>query len=763
MDETHNKQKAEVQARELSYNLHSLGWKAFQDLCITILSEVWGQTIQTFFDSQDGGRDGAFHGIWETFQGEFFKGTFTVQCKFTSKHDKTLKLSDLKDEFTKARRLSSRGLADNYILMTNAHLTGNNDEKMREIFEAIPGINRFAAYGSERISQIIRDSSRLRMLVPRVYGLGDLGQILDERAYVQAAEILSAVGDDLGKFVITEAFKKSAKALVEHGFVLLLGEPACGKSTIAASLAVGALDEWGCSTLKVCDADDFKTHWNPHEPKQFFWVDDAFGTTQIDWTATYGWNRLFPHIQAAIKKGAKIVFTSRDYIYRTAKNVLKESALPIMRESQVVINVQKIPIQEREQILYNHIKLGTQLQKFKSKIKSHLAEIASHKLFSPEIARRLGNSMFTRRLSITKGGLDNFVSQPLDLLLEIIRTLDAESRSALALIFMRAGILPSPIDLTEHEQQAIKLLGGTIGGIRNAINSMNESLVAQSFEGEQYFWRYKHPTIRDAFATLVSDDSELMDIYIAGSPLDKLFKEVSCGDVGIDGVRVIIPRGRYEALIKRIESFDTTKWHNAYILNNFLARRCDRNFLESFISYLPEFILQLKTGGSISFSDYTVFARFHKFGLLPELERLRAVNAIKELSVAVPDAGFLSADIRELLTSNELNEILQTVENELLPNIEDKIDEWQYEYDGDRSPEDHFYELVSALQDYKIEFEENDIVADQIDSAIEKINMIVDELMTDFYESQENDNSFNTKVKAPRRHSTRSIFDDVDR
>ncbi len=66
------------------------------------------------------------------------------------------------------------------------------------------------------------------MLVPRVYGLGDLTQILDERAYAQATEILSALGDDLAKFVITDAYRNSARALIDHGFVLLLGEPACG-------------------------------------------------------------------------------------------------------------------------------------------------------------------------------------------------------------------------------------------------------------------------------------------------------------------------------------------------------------------------------------------------------------------------------------------------------------------------------------------------------------------------------------------------------
>ena len=37
-----------IQANEINYALHSLGWKAFQNLCSTIMSEIWGQNIQTF-------------------------------------------------------------------------------------------------------------------------------------------------------------------------------------------------------------------------------------------------------------------------------------------------------------------------------------------------------------------------------------------------------------------------------------------------------------------------------------------------------------------------------------------------------------------------------------------------------------------------------------------------------------------------------------------------------------------------------------------
>ncbi|MGE4557571.1 MAG: hypothetical protein AB7D07_12195 [Desulfovibrionaceae bacterium] len=304
---------ATVQANEITYELHSLGWKAFQNLCATIVADIWGQTVQIFFDSHDGGRDGAFSGQWVTKRCETFSGSFTVQCKFTAKKDSIIKLSDLAVEFEKAERLANKGLSDNYFLFTNAKLLGTEDEKIRKKFESIPELKKCFVYGQERICKIIHESSRLRMLVPRVYGLGDLSQILDERAYEQAQEILSSRGGDFAKFIITEPFRQSAKALVEHGFVLLLGEPMCGKSTIAAALAMGALDKWGCSTIKVRDADDFVKHFNPHE-KQFFWVDDAFGPTQFDRISAINWSKTFPHINAAIHKGAKVIFTSRDYI-----------------------------------------------------------------------------------------------------------------------------------------------------------------------------------------------------------------------------------------------------------------------------------------------------------------------------------------------------------------------------------------------------------------------------------------------------------------
>lgn len=754
---------AKVQATEVCYELHTLGWKAFQNLCTTTIGEVFGQTVQSFFDSHDGGRDGAFHGTWEPNSREAFTGTFTVQCKFSAKAGKHLAVSDVKSELTKAARLAKRGLADNYLLFTNAHVSGTTDEELRETFTAISGIKRFASFGLERITQIIRESSRLRMLVPRVYGLGDLSQILDERAYAQAREILSALGDDLAKFVITDAFRRSAKALVEQGFVLLLGEPACGKSTIAAALAVGAIDEWGCSTLKVRDADEFVARSNPHEPKQFFWVDDAFGATQCDWQSVIAWNRVFPHIHAAIRRGARVVFTSRDYIYKAARRQLKESAFPVIRESQVVIHAEQLGASERDQILYNHVRLGSHTTAMKSRLKPFLPGGAAHLRFSPETARRLGSPVFTKNLVVSKSGLDDFFEHQVELLCEVIRNLDADSRTALALVFMRGGALASPVTLEEAEEQAVELMGGSRAGVREALGALDSSLLVQSLDGGSYYWRFKHPTIRDAFASLVAEDRELMDIYLTGTPLEKLFREVSCGNLGIQGVKVVVPQDRYEALIARMSFLSLARYEDREILHRFLKYRCDLEMLRLFVERNPHFISSVHVVSYLYVvSGLGVLARLHEFGLLPEEKRRAVVSDIRDLAVSTPDSGFLSDGIREMFTADEFRATLDDIRQKLIPSLDDEISHWRGNYSSDDDPESHFYELVSALKEYRETFTEDSEAARLLDEGLRSIERIVEELRSEQTQEPDSDDFRAASGASDEQDGERSVFEDVD-
>jgi hypothetical protein len=745
----------------IDFKLHTLGWKAFQDLSVTIMANIFGHDFQSFHDTHDGGRDGAFYGTWIDKQNGKKSGSFTVQCKFTSAYNEGIKVSDLNDDIEKAKRLAAKGLANHYVLFTNTKLTGNQEESLREVFENIEGIESFTAYGKERISQIILESSQLRRLVPRIYGLGDLSQILDERAGVQAKAILDSLGDDISKFVLTNAFNKSAKALVEHGFVLLLGEPACGKSTIAASLALGALDEWGCSTLKICSSEEFIKHWNPHEPNRLFWVDDAFGATQVDWNATFTWARAFPHIKAAIRDGAKVIFTSRDYIYKSAKGSLKETSLPVIQASQVVINVQDISTQEREQILYNHIKHGNQDHEYKKELEPFLEDIANNKKFTPEIARRLGDPFFTQTLNVNKFELSNFVENPVALLIEIISTLDKPNITALAVIFMRAGVLQSPIDLSEGENNALRLLGGSLDEVISALKSLKNSLTTLTYEDGQHVWRYKHPTIRDAFAQYVADDIELLEIYLTGAPLNKLFQEVACADININGLKVIVPESHFYVLINRLQSFDRSGWGNKRSLSNFLTKRCDHRFLSAYLENNPNFLDSLKVNRSILLdSDLEILTKYFEIGLLSDEKRKETVQSLHELAINDLDTQFGKDSVKMLLTQDEFSSIKSDVKDKVISNMECIIDDLSSDYDDESDPEDHFSNLSYSLGDYEGIFLEDDEICTQLSTAKDWMENEVKELYK--RRKPEHDEVYDDETHSVSEHKTdRSIFDDV--
>ena len=211
------------------------------------------------------------------------------------------------------------------------------------------------------------------------------------------------MGDNLQKLVVTEAHRKSVRAISEHKLVLLLGSPAAGKSTIGASLALGASDIWKCSTIKSTSPEHLQAHIDP-DGGQFFWIDDAWGSTQYQRELTERWNEIFPLMQGAMKKGTRFLITSRDYIWQAAKKELKLQALPVLTRSQVIINVHQLTLEEKARILYNHLKLGDQSEEFRRGVKGLLPTIARRSDFLPKSARRLGTKLFTSNLTPTAAG-----------------------------------------------------------------------------------------------------------------------------------------------------------------------------------------------------------------------------------------------------------------------------------------------------------------------------------------------------------------------
>ena len=365
-----------------------------------------------------------------------------------------------------------------------------------------------------------------------------------------------------------------------------------------------------------------------NEPSQFFWLGTtAFGVTQYE-DFCPSLNHVLPQIAAMLRKGAKIVMTSRDYIYNRARKDLKESAFPLLKESQVVIDVHDLSAGEKRQILYNHLKLGKQPRSFRSEIKPYLEDIANHPRFIPETARRLADPLFTKDLFIDPYCLRQFVENREQLLQEVLQGLDADSKAALALIYMRNDRLESPIELQPSENEALARLESDIGGCVTALQALNGSLVVLSHASDESFWRFKHPTIGDAYAEILVLSQEMLGIYIQGSAPERIIDQVTCGDVGIEKA-VVVPKTLFPLMLTKLGESSPRKsykspwlsaWGTKDALQGFLSRRCSKDFVSLYLLNNPDLLDRVSKPGLFLYavSEVRLAERLHEFGLLPE-------------------------------------------------------------------------------------------------------------------------------------------------
>lgn len=664
------------------YPLHRLGWKAFQDLCVAVAEEVLKRPVQTFLPIADAGRDGAFVGTWDSPDPR--AGTSTIQCKFTSLPDNKLVLSTLKDELDKARRLAQSGMAKDYVILTNHTVTGYSELKIRDAFMTV-GVGNCRVFHRDWIVETIRKSAKLRMLAPRLYGLGDLSGLLDERAYAQAQMILSELGDSVRRLVVTEAHRNSVRALDAHNLVVLLGAPATGKSTIGAGLAIGAMDAWQCHPIKATSPQEVSARLDP-DTAQFFWIDDAWGSTQYQRDRTEAWNQVFPLMQAAAKRGTRFLITSRDYIWNQAKDELKLQALPALKLSQVMIKIEEFTVHEKAQIAYNHLKFGDQPQSFREAVKPFLPTLSQVSGFLPEVARRLGEKIFTTNLIPTRTRLIHFFESPEEFLIDTITQLDASSKAALAVPFLVGGVARSPVD-EEPIAQAADAFGVRPAAAKEQFARLNDSLLLLASDMDGPYWKYKHPTIGDAFSRYVAKDPERLRMFLIGAKPETIAGEVICAGVELKGTPMVVPAIMLPLLIGRLSGL------SAGALKTFMSYRANAEFNRLMLQRRTDVMDGLRYFYTPIAEDMDVefLIALFRHELLTEKQRLEFVARLESGLRESADSSFLTDDgIRSLITTAEFEHLLKVGKEEVLAKLDHHAERLRNEWNSDYSPESHF-------------------------------------------------------------------------
>jgi len=610
-------------------------------MCRQILRVVLGETVVGFGGGGDGGRDGFYTGVPAgALKEQYGPSTFIVQCKHTSQKASSLVLSTIAPELPKLRALAAQHKPVTYIVLTNRRLTAESETEIRTAIRAIPGVENLLILNEEWIEGTIDAEPRLLRLVPRLYGIGDLSQILSFPLERQSRALFDALLPTLTTFVPTDSYRTAEKLLTEGGMVVLVGPPASGKSTIAANLcAVWAAQTKDLRAFKLDKAEHFTQTWSADDSRCIYWVDDIFGETTLDDELLRDWSRCLNRLDAAVRNGAMVVVGTRDYILKAAEERLKADKAQLLRDASIRVQVDNLQSPERRRILYNHVKHGDLTTATKSSLKRFLPDLAELRSFTPELARRLGHARFHRALVCNKDGLTAFFDNPVEFFAETMAALAPAEMAALTACLLHNNSLPDPVPEEHVSQDLRRAYGVDLGEVRRALERLEGTFSRRQPGPTGNTWRLHHPSMTEALQTRLRSSSAYFELYLRGAELKALLRDTST--LGSERL-VLIPQQFFPLLVDRLTGADATSEVVRY-----LVRRGSDAFLRFFERTVPdrldELLVSEATPGEPD-DAVELGCRLNELDLLTETRRESLWTSVQEAFEQSGAYGFLEVE-----------------------------------------------------------------------------------------------------------------------
>ncbi|KPL55643.1 hypothetical protein ABB55_03265 [Prosthecomicrobium hirschii] len=734
-------------------------------MCSQVCEVVLGRPVEIYREAKDGGQDAVFI----VPSGSDMPPIGTIQCKHSSEAGKALKIGDLSGEIQNVEELVKAGQAYTYAFMTNMSVDAPVAAAMRARLRAL-GVRKPHILGRQYIVRVIRSSARLRALVPQVYGLGDLTSIVDERLSEQSRALLDSWVPKLRTYVPTKAHRDAVNAISEHGVVLLLGNPASGKSAIGAIVSTIASENQDNTVLALTSPRDFEAGWNPNDPGRFFWIDDAFGSNVLREDYVQDWASAFSKLRAAINHGNRFLLTSRKHIYEAARLRLGQRNLTQFADRSAVVDVGDLTFEEKAQILYNHINFGGQSQSWRSSVKLHLAAVAAVENFLPGIAERLGDPNFTKGLVPREKSLVRFMKEPTEHLIDTVNALDDRLQAALILVYVhQAGFDPGTHD-SLAAQAVAELTGYSITKIQDCFAELRGSFLKLS--GPR--WTFAHPTISDALTEILRQKPHMMAALIRGAPIDTILNSFTCEGSPLIRDALVIQSVLDDALVARLGR-TPDEVHRNWLLFHFLSYRASEVVFAKAIKQFPDLLRRACWRTELIGNDpqLAAYCRASRLHLLPTDLRLEAADRLETAAHLSLDVSFFEQeDMLGLLPPLRLVGMGMALRTRVLPSLDKRIDEISAAADLDDEPDSHFKKLLDLLERVEAIGVDAD-AATLIDDARDQVKRSVDEIeerKRERDEEADGDTDWTYIVTQKKEDSTvssippatRSIFDDVD-
>jgi hypothetical protein len=351
------------------YRFDELGWLQFDDLCVHLF-----EPGSVRWENEAFGRVGLVEDPATLPAG--FAGLDTPALVVIA----WIRPSDLSGFVL--RELASQGLLDAPSARSVLVLT--NVDTPDTLFESTPVVRA----GPARLGALIDADPELRMRVPAMLGIRDLGDLLAPDAGERSTLDLSAATDLARVFVATGAYRQTLDVLAARRFAVITGPPEMGKTAIARMVALGRMT--GGWDAHECIRPEQLWAAFDRDRSQVFVADDAFGSTEYRSDAAERWALELPRILRAMDDRHWLIWTSRPAPLRAGlRRIQREHGLErFPQPAEVGVDATALTVDEKALILFRHAKAQAPPKEGVRLVQSYGWQIVSHPHFTPERIRR---------------------------------------------------------------------------------------------------------------------------------------------------------------------------------------------------------------------------------------------------------------------------------------------------------------------------------------------------------------------------------------
>jgi hypothetical protein len=524
----------------LQYNLENLHWREFERLITFYLKEKIGEGVWTFDGSQDKGRDAEFRGEANEFPSKSctFRGDWIFQVKHKTTRTRTLSqvesklLQDLKDELEKIFR-KHHFRCDNYIYITNISVSNNFRSLATSVFDdffraSLPtGIKlNFRVIEYKDLEPFIAKNPSVRRAFPSLLTFTDLENVFLKKEETKNKGYLRSARNSINRFVSTTHYATAVDLLAESSFLMIVGDPKSGKTSIVEALAIAFLEEGHFKPYFVRTTDEFFTiaAYLAAGERALFICDDIFGQHELDGGKLEDWTNYFQSVMGLVDENHRFVFTTRKYIYEqfANKSGLRRFFPEEENPSRYVIKLSSLTKDEREQILVKHLQHSTLPVEILRTTFSAKEQILACPDFSPEVIRSLVSLLGSIPSHSVRTVIASHIKHPNQYLYDFFDNISADKR----LLLLSVAVAPNR-NATKVESSFVGLLEDCLmtPSVRFEafIDELDGSIIRKREYLESNEVEYYHPSMYDVVVGICGKDKYYRGLMLKHVNLELLW------------------------------------------------------------------------------------------------------------------------------------------------------------------------------------------------------------------------------------------------